>query len=184
MIKTDLVDTINILVMYLWPVFVVVIIGWVAWFEIERWWKSDLKMRKGRLIFALLVTLVVPAYAHSTDYRVGTFRGRTAVRAYLHADAPACVVPNPVDSCSSNLGFDVRVSYTIGAPEGIYVASLDWKTSETVKDLDELKSGDEVRFRATPDRRIGAGKNSFHLYVPKVSDPKKEWDFAAILISK
>ena len=45
--------------------------------------------------------------------------------------------------------------------------------------LDGLKHGDKFAFRAEPDHRIGAGRNSFHVYIPRADDPKKEDKFDA-----
>jgi hypothetical protein len=45
--------------------------------------------------------------------------------------------------------------------------------------LDGLKHGDRFAFRAEPDHRIGAGRSSFHVYIPRADDPKKEDKFDA-----
>jgi hypothetical protein len=45
--------------------------------------------------------------------------------------------------------------------------------------LDTLKHGDRFAFRVESDRRIGATKTSFHVYVPRADDPKKEDKFDA-----
>jgi hypothetical protein len=47
--------------------------------------------------------------------------------------------------------------------------------------LDSLKHGDRFAFRAEPDRRAGATRNSFHVYIPRADDPKKEDKFDAEL---
>jgi len=51
--------------------------------------------------------------------------------------------------------------------------------SERPNLLDGLKHGDKFAFRVEPDRRLGAGKNSFHVYIPRADDPKKEDKFDA-----
>jgi hypothetical protein len=51
--------------------------------------------------------------------------------------------------------------------------------SERPNLLDTLKHGEKFAFRAEPDRRIGATKNSFHVYIPRADDPKKEDKFDA-----
>jgi hypothetical protein len=45
--------------------------------------------------------------------------------------------------------------------------------------LDSLKHGDRFAFRVESDRRIGATKTSYHAYVPRADDPKKEDKFDA-----
>jgi hypothetical protein len=45
--------------------------------------------------------------------------------------------------------------------------------------LDNLKRGDRFAFRVEADHRIGATKTSFHAYVPRADDPKKEDKFDA-----
>ena len=47
--------------------------------------------------------------------------------------------------------------------------------------LDTLKRGDKFAFRAEADHRVGAGKSSFHVYIPRADDPKKEDKFDAEL---
>lgn len=45
--------------------------------------------------------------------------------------------------------------------------------------FDNLKHGEKFAFRAEPDRRLGATKTSYHVYVPRADDPKKEDKFDA-----
>jgi len=45
--------------------------------------------------------------------------------------------------------------------------------------LDNMKHGDKFAFRVEADHRIGATKTSFHVYIPRVDDPKKEDKFDA-----
>lgn len=45
--------------------------------------------------------------------------------------------------------------------------------------LDNLKHGDRFAFRFEADRRIGATSTSFHVYIPRADDPKKEDKFDA-----
>jgi hypothetical protein len=45
--------------------------------------------------------------------------------------------------------------------------------------LDGLKRGDRFAFRVEADHRLGATKTSFHAYVPRADDPKKEDKFDA-----
>ena len=45
--------------------------------------------------------------------------------------------------------------------------------------LDNLKRGDRFAFRIEADHRIGATKTSFHAYVPRADDPRKEDKFDA-----
>jgi hypothetical protein len=47
--------------------------------------------------------------------------------------------------------------------------------------LDSLKHGDRFAFRVEADRRAGATKTSYHAYVPRADDPKKEDKFDAEL---
>ena len=51
--------------------------------------------------------------------------------------------------------------------------------SERANLLDGLKHGEKFAFRAEPDHRFGAGKNSFHVYIPRADDPRKEDKFDA-----
>jgi len=45
--------------------------------------------------------------------------------------------------------------------------------------LDGLKHGDKFAFRVEADHRIGATKTSFHVYIPRADDPRKEDKFDA-----
>jgi len=45
--------------------------------------------------------------------------------------------------------------------------------------LDTLKHGDRFAFRIEADHRIGAAKTSYHLYIPRADDPRKEDKFDA-----
>ena len=45
--------------------------------------------------------------------------------------------------------------------------------------LDGLKHGEKFAFRAESDHRLGATKNSFHVYIPRADDPRKEDKFDA-----
>jgi len=47
--------------------------------------------------------------------------------------------------------------------------------------LDSLKHGEKFAFRVEPDHRIGATKNSYHVFIPQAEDPKKEDKFDAEL---
>jgi hypothetical protein len=49
--------------------------------------------------------------------------------------------------------------------------------SEKTNLLDSLKHGEKFAFRIEPDRRIGATRNSFHVYIPRADDPRKEDKF-------
>jgi hypothetical protein len=45
--------------------------------------------------------------------------------------------------------------------------------------LDSLKHGDKFAFRAESDHAKGATKTSYHVYIPRADDPKKEDKFDA-----
>jgi hypothetical protein len=51
--------------------------------------------------------------------------------------------------------------------------------SERPNTLDSLRHGDKFAFRAESDHRLGATKTSFHVYIPRADDPKKEDKFDA-----
>jgi hypothetical protein len=51
--------------------------------------------------------------------------------------------------------------------------------NEKANMLDGLKHGDKFAFRVEADHRIGATKTSFHAYIPRSDDPKKEDKFDA-----
>jgi hypothetical protein len=60
----------------------------------------------------------------------------------------------------------------------IGLSSIHFK-SDRPNLLDGLKRGDRFAFRVEADHRIGATKTSFHAYVPRADDPKKEDKFDA-----
>lgn len=61
--------------------------------------------------------------------------------------------------------------------------TLSWapihQKSERASSLDNLKRGDRFAFRIEADHRIGATRTSFHVYIPRADDPKKEDKFDA-----
>jgi hypothetical protein len=69
-------------------------------------------------------------------------------------------------------GVDDMISHTISwAPVHL--------KNDHANALDNLKHGDKFAFRVEADHRIGATKTSFHVYIPRVDDPKKEDKFDA-----
>ena len=57
------------------------------------------------------------------------------------------------------------------------VIPAHFRSGDRTNLLDSLKHGEKFAFRIEPDRRIGASKNSFHVYIPRADDPKKEDKF-------
>lgn len=51
--------------------------------------------------------------------------------------------------------------------------------NERANTLDNLRHGDRFAFRVEADHRLGATKTSFHVYIPRADDPKKEDKFDA-----
>jgi hypothetical protein len=73
------------------------------------------------------------------------------------------------------------VSYNEAAD--VIAHTLGWTPlhlkNEKPNTLDNLKHGDKFAFRVEADHRIGATKTSFHVYIPRADDPKKEDKFDA-----
>lgn len=73
------------------------------------------------------------------------------------------------------------VSYTDPADSLVHnigLAQMHFR-SDRPNLLDSLKHGEKFAFRVEPDHRIGATKNSFHVYIPRADDPKREDKFDA-----
>lgn len=72
---------------------------------------------------------------------------------------------------------------TFSGVDDMLAHSLSWSPihpkTEHANTLDSLKHGDRFAFRVEQDRRLGATKTSFHVYIPRADDPKKEDKFDA-----
>lgn len=67
---------------------------------------------------------------------------------------------------------DVLVAHTLALAPG-------HARSDRSNLLDSLKRWEKFGFRAEPDRRAGAGRNAFLVYIPRTDDPRKEDRFEA-----
>ena len=68
----------------------------------------------------------------------------------------------------------VTASDTVDAvARSVGIAQLPFRAPHPIL-FDNLKHGEKFAFRAEPDHRIGSSGTSYHVYVPRVDDPKKE----------
>jgi hypothetical protein len=139
-------------------------------------------MKRAGLVAAALLLIAqsvrVSSEDHTKVFLMGTYLGNE-----MQPDGadPNAAAMHRTYYVRTDEGTWALVSYTDPADSLVHnigLAQVHFR-SEKPNLLDSLKHGDKFAFRAEPDRRIGATKTSFHVYVPRADDPKKEDKFDA-----
>lgn len=128
---------------------------------------------------------------HTTKYEVGSLLG-DRIRADGTYSSDVYCGEGTVYTCTGSAGFNAFRIYDVQTDEGTWHLVTEREAGDvTVRQfgmtpmhiksekpnlLDSLKPGDRVAFRTEKDHRIGA-KGSFHVFIPRADDPKKEEKF-------
>jgi hypothetical protein len=117
---------------------------------------------------------------HAKIYVVGTYLGYE-------------MQPDSTDGASSSLHrtYYLRTEdgtwslVSFGGAGEVLEHTIGWSPVHQKNDrqnlLDSMKHGERLAFRIEADRRMGAVKPTFHVYIPQADDPKKEDKFDAEL---
>jgi hypothetical protein len=128
---------------------------------------------------------------HTTKYEVGSLLGDRIQPDGTYSSNVYCG-EGTVFTCTGSAGFNAFRIYDVQTDEGTWHLVTDREAGDvTVRQfgmtpthlksekpnlLDSLKPGDRVAFRTEKDHRIGA-KGSFHVFIPRADDPRKEEKF-------
>jgi hypothetical protein len=154
---------------------------------------------RSSVLLAPLLFLPPALSAHKEQpakYQVGVFLGNEILPDGTYTSDIQCG-SGPTYTCTGTSGFNGYRAYYVKTDEGTWKFVTKRQSDDaTVRQfgqpalhftkekpnlLDALKPGDPVAFRATRDRRIGAGK-SMHIFIPRADNPKKEEEFEGTLI--
>jgi hypothetical protein len=129
--------------------------------------------------------------ANTTKYEVGSLLGDRVQPDGTYSSNIYCG-EGTVYTCTGSAGFNAFRIYDVETDEGTWHLVTDRQAGDvTVRQfgmtpthlksekpnlLDSMKPGDRVAFRTEKDHRIGA-KGSFHVFIPRADDPRKEEKF-------
>jgi hypothetical protein len=139
-------------------------------------------MRRVGLFFAALLLVSqsgrVVSEDHAKVFLVGTYLGNEM---QPDGDDQNAAAMHRTYYVRTDEGTWTLVSFS--GVDNLISHSLSWSPihpkGEHANTLDNLKHGDKFAFRVEADHRIGATKTSFHVYIPRADDPKKEDKFDA-----
>ena len=139
-------------------------------------------MKRAGLVVAALFLISQSVFAPSEDrtrvFLIGTYLGNEMQPDGAEQSAAAMHRTYYVRSEEGTWALVIYTDPADSLAHSIGLAQLHFK-GDKPNLLDSLKHGDKFAFRAEPDRRIGATKTSFHVYIPRADDPKKEDKFDA-----
>ena len=139
-------------------------------------------MRYASLALAALLLMAQPlrtvAADHDRDFLIGTYLGEE-----MHPDGTngTGTTMHRTYYIRTNTGTWTLVSAVDLADslaQRVGIATVPFKKEHAIL-FDNLKHGERFAFRAEPDRRIGASSTSYHVFIPRADDPKKEDKFDA-----
>ena len=150
------------------------------------------------VIMALFVAGSAIAQTADKQYQVGSYLGNQMLADGTYTNNTHCGSGEDY-TCTGSAGFNSFVGYYVRTDEGVWLLLTDRQNNdislrqmgmtpahvkaEKPNLLDSLKPGDKVAFRLEKDRRLGA-KGSFHVFIPRADDPKKEEKFEGLLTPK
>jgi hypothetical protein len=155
-------------------------------------------MKLALVIMALFVSGSAIAQTAGKQYQVGLYLGNQMLADGTYTNNIHCGSGEDY-TCTGSAGFNSFVGYYVRTDEGVWLLLTDRQSNDiTVRQmgmtpmhgkaekpnlLDSLKAGDKVAFRIEKDHRLGA-KGSFHVFIPRADDPKKEEKFEGTLTHK
>jgi hypothetical protein len=150
------------------------------------------------VIMALFFAGMAIAQTADKQYQVGSYLGNQMLADGTYTNNIHCGSGEDY-TCTGSAGFNSFRGYYVRTDEGVWLLLTDRQSNDiTARQMgmtpmhvkaekpnlfDSLKPGDKVAFRIEKDHRLGA-KGSFHVFVPRADDPKKEEKFEGVLTPK
>ena len=139
-------------------------------------------MKRAALVLSALLLLTQPLHMlaadHAKDFVIGTYLGEEMQPDGTNGTSTTMHRTYFVRTNTGTWSLVCASDLADAMAQRVGLATVPFRKDHALL-FDNLKHGDKFAFRSEPDRRIGASSTSYHVYIPRADEPKKEDKFDA-----